>query len=183
MGPPSFKASLRHLLNFYPYQLSWELWTLKYKFLLGMQRYWAALCGYCASQHACRGLSHLLSVIKLLTIFSHVIFYIYIHIYDVRQPMTYSFLGVFSSNHLKSFQHPSASSTCGYIVSNLPFFFPALYARCDELIQHLLSHPRFSGFVAFSMGFCKSISLTVPKATEIPCSILVLGSNFCFLLQ
>lgn len=77
--------------------------------------------------------------------------------------MTYSFLGVFSSNHLKSFQHPTASSTCGYVVSNLQFFFPALHARCDKLIQHLLSHP-ISGFVAFFMGFCKSISLTAPRA-------------------
>lgn len=137
------------------------------KLLLGMQRYWEALCRYCASQHASRGLSHLPSVIKPINnIFSCYILYTY----DVRQPVTYSFLGVFSPSPLMSFQHPAASSTRGQPVrmsslqfpSNAPF--PVLHAGCEEPVQHLLTHPRYLGFVAFSTGFCKSISLTVPRA-------------------
>lgn len=119
----------------------------------------AALGGCCASQNTCRGLSQLLSVIKPINnIFSHYVLYLC----DVRQPMTYSFLGVCSSNPLKSFQHLTASSTRGQLMrlSSPQCFFPALYAGCEEHIQHLLSHPRYLGFVALSMGFCKSISLT-----------------------
>ena len=124
--------------------------------------------------------------------------------------MTYGFLGVFSSNPLQKFQHPAASSARGRLVSrsdaacvaedelaplSLQRFLPARCARREERIRRLLSHPRYLGFVAFSAGFCTSISLIAPRAapsqsrglarlacsaTEIPapCSIPVLGFDF-----
>lgn len=124
--------------------------------------------------------------------------------------MTYGFLGVFFPNPLKNFQHPAALSARGQLMSrsyaacvsedesaplSLQCFLPASCAWCDECIRRLLSHPRCLGFVAFSMGFCKSISLRAPRAAPsqsrqltqpacstakipAPCFIPVLGFDF-----
>lgn len=82
-------------------------------------------------------------------------------------------------NPLKKFQHPAALSTRGQLMSrssaacvsedesaplSLHCFLPVRCAWRDECIQRLLSHPRYLGFVAFSMGFCKRISLRAPRA-------------------
>lgn len=154
-----------------------------------MQRYWAALCGYCAIQHACRGLSHLLSVIKPLNnIFSYYILYLY----DVRQPITYSFLGIFSSNPLKSFQHPTASSTRGQLMrmSSLqfpPMLFPSTPCQCEKPPHPTPAFPsQIFRLCYFFYGlFAKAFHLLHPeqlhpKATELPLLHPALGFNFFF---
>ena len=80
--------------------------------------------------------------------------------------MTYGFLEVLSPNPLK--KDTAALSTCGQVTSRsdatcvaedefAPFFLqcflPVLCVGYEECIQHLLSHPRYLGSVAFSVGF------------------------------